>query len=358
MTSAVSGWRRSGPGPRRLEWVDQAKGLGIIFVVFGHVIDGARAAGVPVDAHTFRLTWDALYAFHIPLFFFLSGLFFPQSLRHRGVLGLLLNKVDTLLYPYVIWSLLQGFAQVLMARHVNNPVTVSQVLQLWWHPRQEFWFLYALFFTYLFACLLYLAVAERWRPLLVPAAVLLFWERTWVPRAAATWYPTLFLPYFLLGAVWPGTARWVVRRPALSLIIAVPTFVIAEVFWHELAAWPADSLIICGLRIAAACAGIAATLAVSAVLASMQWSFIAYIGKLSLQIYVLHTMAAAVARVVMLKVLHITSLPIHLIVATSAGVLLPLAFAWLLERWKIPGFFAPPPRLQLQRLERRAAAVA
>ncbi len=73
------------------------------------------------------------------------------------------------------------------------------------------------------------------------------------------------------------------------------------------------------------------------------------IGKMSLQIYLLHTMAAAVARVVMLKLLHITSLPVHLIAGTGAGVLLPLTFAWMLERWKIPGFFSSPQLLQLER---------
>ena len=70
---------------------------------------------------------------------------------------------------------------------------------------------------------------------------------------------------------------------------------------------------------------------------------------MSLQIYLLHTIAAAVTRVVMLKGLHIASLPIHLIAGTTVGVLLPLTFAWMLERWKITGFFSSPRILQLDR---------
>ena len=173
-TPLVSRWRRSSTSDTRLSWVDQAKGLGIIFVVYGHVIDGVRAAGVPFDARTFSLTWDALYAFHIPLFFFLSGMFFPQSLLHRGTWRLILTKIDTLVYPYILWSLLQGLVQVVLSTHVNNPVTLREVLALCWRPRQEFWFLYALFFTYLFASLLYLAVPERRRLWLLPMAVILY----------------------------------------------------------------------------------------------------------------------------------------------------------------------------------------
>ena len=44
----------------RIEWIDVAKGIGIILVIMGH---------------TFQLDLvTPLYAFHMPLFFFLSGL--------------------------------------------------------------------------------------------------------------------------------------------------------------------------------------------------------------------------------------------------------------------------------------------
>ena len=61
----------------------------------------------------------------------------------------------------------------------------------------------------------------------------------------------------------------------------------------------------------------------------------------------LHTMAAACVRLAMQKLLGIEDLAIHLIVGTAVGVFAPLAFAYLLERWSIPGFFSPPARLSL-----------
>lgn len=46
----------------RIEWIDVAKGIGIILVIMGH---------------TFQLDLvSPIYAFHMPLFFFLSGLLF------------------------------------------------------------------------------------------------------------------------------------------------------------------------------------------------------------------------------------------------------------------------------------------
>jgi fucose 4-O-acetylase-like acetyltransferase len=60
----------------RDHWVDYAKGLGILLVVYGHVSRGVFNAGIKVDAELFKLVDSVIYSFHMPLFFFLSGLFF------------------------------------------------------------------------------------------------------------------------------------------------------------------------------------------------------------------------------------------------------------------------------------------
>ena len=95
----------------RNSWVDYAKAIGIILVVFGHVERGLISAGMvtdPASLAALMLADSVIYSFHMPLFFFLSGLFFIESLARRGRIGLLANKLDTLIYPYILWSLLQG----------------------------------------------------------------------------------------------------------------------------------------------------------------------------------------------------------------------------------------------------------
>lgn len=54
------GHSRNAGGKARLEWVDAAKGLGIILVVIAHVWTQGRVR-------------DSIYAFHMPLFFLLAG---------------------------------------------------------------------------------------------------------------------------------------------------------------------------------------------------------------------------------------------------------------------------------------------
>ncbi|HDY8515303.1 TPA: acyltransferase family protein, partial [Klebsiella pneumoniae] len=86
-------------------WVDYAKALGIILVVAGHVNRGLYSSGIYISKQFYTLFDSVIYTFHMPLFFFLSGLFFVKSIGGKGKRAFLINKFDTIFYPYVLWSL-------------------------------------------------------------------------------------------------------------------------------------------------------------------------------------------------------------------------------------------------------------
>ena len=69
---------------KRSFWIDMAKGYGIILVLIGHV-------DMPYMT-------DTLYAFHIPLFFFLSGYCFNIKSDFNSFIR---SKIKRLLIPYV-----------------------------------------------------------------------------------------------------------------------------------------------------------------------------------------------------------------------------------------------------------------
>ncbi|MBS0419146.1 MAG: acyltransferase [Proteobacteria bacterium] len=335
----------------RLQWVDQAKGIGIVLVVFGHVLSGVKLAGLKLDPQFFRWTWDAIYSFHIPLFFYLSGLFFPHSWQRRGLRGVMLSKVDTLVYPYVLWSLLQGFLQVAMSQHINNPVTLGEVFSLLWHPRQEFWFLYALFFVYLIACLLYAVLPPQRRWMLLVAAVVFYFFRAGVPRWPSIMYPAWYLVYFLAGALLHSATQSITAQPRRWLALAVAVFAGATVLAHWLAQtvpYGQSNPLISAGNLLSAVAGTMMTVCLSVLLATRGVRLMAQLGRMSLQIYLLHTTAAGAVRIALIKLLGVNSVPLHLLVGTAVGIAAPMVFVYLLERWKIPGLFAPPPRFQLQ----------
>jgi acyltransferase len=75
----------------RIEWVDTAKGLGIILVVLGHALPGNE------------LPATVIWSFHMPLFFFLSG--FTAKPWTPGSMPSLVRNMKCLAIPYVFFSL-------------------------------------------------------------------------------------------------------------------------------------------------------------------------------------------------------------------------------------------------------------
>lgn len=58
---------------KRIEWIDIAKGIGMVLVMLGH----APISYVSPFCDEISIHNVFLYSFHIPLFMFLSGLCFP-----------------------------------------------------------------------------------------------------------------------------------------------------------------------------------------------------------------------------------------------------------------------------------------
>lgn len=85
---------------KRIEFIDVAKGLGIILVVLGHL----NSAEQPIR--------NFIYSFHMPLFFILSGMFFEENTDFKT---LLTKSIKTLLVPYIIFLVLD--AAIYMAMH-------------------------------------------------------------------------------------------------------------------------------------------------------------------------------------------------------------------------------------------------
>ena len=81
----------------RIAWIDAAKGLSIILIVLGHIMSVAEPSAFYIY----------IYAFHVPLFFFVSGL----TLKPRGdeLRSVIIKKSKTILLPYFIYSLI-GYA--------------------------------------------------------------------------------------------------------------------------------------------------------------------------------------------------------------------------------------------------------
>lgn len=156
MDTRTTGRKR--PENGRKVWIDGLKGFAALTVVLGHVVSGYLEAG-QFEAQKGFLTavFNGIYAFHMPLFFVISGFVFslayldgegtPKKDRIRIQLG-------NVAAVYVGWSLLLGGLKILFTRNVSNVVLPSDLL---WIPLKAiglYWYLYVLFLCYLMAAFL------------------------------------------------------------------------------------------------------------------------------------------------------------------------------------------------------------
>lgn len=91
---------------KRLEWVDLARGIGIILMVMGHV--------------GFGKCFDyVIHAFHMPLFFLISGYFF-KPVKDGELIYRIRKRARSLLVPYVSFAAGYYFLWIIIGGGINN----------------------------------------------------------------------------------------------------------------------------------------------------------------------------------------------------------------------------------------------
>ena len=136
-------------GKKVLHWLNSAKGIGVILVVLGHLLYKSG----------FKEVNHFIYAFHMPMFFLVSGYIQKPTLKKHFLLG----KVQRLLLPFLCFTLLSLplFAPKLLA---EGATTTDVLLDTFYvHAQvsdQPLWFLITLFETYCLFALFHWALGH------------------------------------------------------------------------------------------------------------------------------------------------------------------------------------------------------
>ncbi len=164
----------------RIEFIDIAKGLAMFLVVWGHTASNAE-----MQSQDCYLITKILYSFHMPLFFFLSGLSIsPKPLNSFSQWRSFLKKaVLTMAFPYLVWSLIycdftyQNLSWVFYA----SWYALGKVASL-----TSMWFLSCLFVS----------------KVMVEAVISFTPRKAWTPIATVMLLLGLYLPKISIGYPW------------------------------------------------------------------------------------------------------------------------------------------------------------
>lgn len=121
----------------RIEYIDIARGIGIILIILGH-------NPVPPICH------DWIFSFHVPLFFIIAGYFYKRrSLKETAIKG-----IRQLIVPFYITNIICSF----FCRDISSDEIQSRIFDCIFVFREGqnmgLWFLLALFWAKVIFCLL------------------------------------------------------------------------------------------------------------------------------------------------------------------------------------------------------------
>ncbi len=129
-------------GAERIDWVDTAKGLCIIFVVMVHAVLGVELAAGQQGWMHHVVTWAR--PFRMPDFFMISGLFLSLTID-RPWRRYLDRKVVHFAYFYVLWLTIQfAFKAPGMAMEEGVGAALGNFLLSFVQPFGTLWFIYIL----------------------------------------------------------------------------------------------------------------------------------------------------------------------------------------------------------------------
>jgi fucose 4-O-acetylase-like acetyltransferase len=306
---------------KRIVWIDIARGLGILLVVYSHALRGLLHSGILSENSLLAGSDYVVTTFRMPMFFFLAGLNVPRSLR-KGPKIFAINKLWTLYYAYLLWSYLQGGIQYFFQAHLNSARNLDELIRIPWQPMGQFWFLYCLLFCHAAALL-----SKGRLKGLVPVSIVAFLLYGVTPLWFG--YPFLNTEYmfiFYVAGIYlhrydlSFPLRWKIFLPAVGGTAALFT---VAVTWGRTASrdipFSYQSLPACIL-------GITIIFALSHLLSertTLLRNIFSTLGKASMTIYVLHVITGSAARVV-LKEMGVRNVTLLMIVVTVVGLYVPL----------------------------------
>ena len=200
----------------RIPLVDALKGVTILLVVLGHSIQAN------MDNFDENWLYRLIYAFHMPLFMFLSGYVTRISFSANYIAG----KFNRLVVPFVCWYVVA----FLWLPQESGMSFFSYIVRLIHAPDYGLWFLWVLFLCHLSLWTSFKVSYRRGSYLIVSAIIVALLPLTkTLGLHFLKWYYIFFLAGFIFAKQVAVFAK-IRKKMEVAVIIAFP---ISVAFWHR-----------------------------------------------------------------------------------------------------------------------------
>lgn len=311
----------------RIQWVDYAKGITIIMVVFHHSMFTELYSG-PLSSID-----SLLVQFRMPFFFFISGLFIRKALF--GDLKIFLkSKVALFLYLFILWSIIRYLTDTVPRYFILNDheVGLGSIFNIFVDPPGGLWFIYALLIFFIIA-----RITRSFPIITLCISLLLFALSSQSGQYEFINQLARFFPIFLLGYL--TSQKVLVMAEKIKLYhMAIPVIFLVFTAQTQGAGWSALAVNSFLLSLFGIMSGI---IFANTLTRFPRFSFLKYIGQKTLIIYVAHLIPLNILKVILPKV--IPGIPeLGILIMVLSGVLVPLLIEKVARKIKMDWLFELP----------------
>lgn len=351
---------------KRHDWIDYDRGLSIILVSFRHAYESISNTGFNMAAYpSLEYANVFLFGFRMPLFFIASGMFLSASIQKKGFNNYNVSRLQTILYPMFIWGFIQLSLQIIFNNYTNVGYQASDYLWLLIDPRRtgQFWYLNTLFFVGMLYSIFKIKLNLKTQHQL--ALGLFMYGTVALLRSEGLYFGFIMdiLQYFLFFAIGDLVSNklkdhrfqgYYASKYVLGILI--PIFIFIQYHFTDINLshkshyfvehhMPVFYLVV-------ALTGCALSMNISFLLARLnKMGFLKIVGFHSIHIYCMQIIMMAMARMVLVKFLHLASVPLLVILVLVTGILLPIIaynFLMRLNAWWLFSLKKPAEQTVLQ----------
>ncbi|MBC7536667.1 MAG: acyltransferase [Ferruginibacter sp.] len=357
---------------KRFGWIDYDRGISIILVTYRHCYESIYKSGVDIKAYPiFEYINVFFFGFRMPLFFIASGIFVSGSLRKRGIGPYAKNRVQSILWPMIVWGILQITLQIAFSDHTNSVVTPISYLYLFIDPRAtgQFWYLNALFCVGIIYSFLKSTVNVRlWQQIVLGFALYFF--AAYVNNT--TWnigFLKDICKYYVFFSIGDAISEYILSEKAAkqftSWKLVWPlflAFVTIQYFFTKINLKMDSNYYVENhmpfFFLLVAIVGCAISIAASFSLKRYHaLPSLRVVGFNSVHIYCMQIIAMSIARLIFLKI-GVTYIPVLVILVLASGIAIPMVFYTICLRLNLWWLFSlkRPPEEETQFLSKVKSA--
>ena len=283
-----------------------------MLVVYRHVVVGMRRSGFEVSFLMYNIQ-EIFYNFRMPVFFVLSGIFIGGSLKKRTRGLVMRDRAFTVLYPYLLWGTIMVIMQILFSQFTNAKRDWTDLFDIILQPRNidHFWYLLALFNTSMIYILVSYINRSPWFNAFVALCFHLVTTIPGVEKISLVYDSFYYYSYFFVGIV---ISAYILNKEkngkllnVKNLVWLFPLCIIGQWFWFSQwslgkAYWRIEHqffLLFFMINLLACYLIYIISYKISQTKKS---DWLAYLGKHSLYIYIMHVFVASFFRNIILKV--------------------------------------------------------